>query len=194
MAARLLGWIAPKLTYFFPLDALSKDKVIPASYVARTGLYCTSYIAAVLAVGMGLFERRQLEAQTASATMPGAVALLGWAGRSAAIAAAIVALVMVSLPKYRDFPGVLLILALAAGAGINWGLWRTFAGGGKWAYWVVLLCAAAAIPAQGAALMSPKTFALDPAGGGRVLLALGETLAVAVLLILLMPKTRRHFK
>jgi len=194
MAARVLGWIAPQLTYFFPIDALSKDKVIPASYVARSGIYCASYVAGVLAIGMGLFERRQLEAQTASASIPGAVALLGWAGRVAAIAAALVALVMLSLPEHRNFRGISVILAITAGSGINWFLWSRFAAGAKWSYWVVLLLAVIAIPLQGAALISPRTFALDPTGTGRALLAVGEGISAAVLLILLMPKTRRHFK
>lgn len=193
VAARIMGWVAPKLTYFFPIDALSRDKAIPASYVARTAVYCGLYVAAVLSMGMALFERRQLEAQGASSTMPGAVALLAWTGRVAAIAGAIVALVLVSLRSYHNAAGLAIIAAIAVASAINWAVWSGFGSGGRWAYWLVLACVVVAIPLQAAGLIVPEQFDLDPTGPARVFLAAGAMIAALVILILALPKTRRHF-
>jgi len=194
MAARVMAWVVPNLTYFFPLDALANDQAIPAERVALAGGYCALYIAAVLAVGMALFERRQLESQGTSSTMPGAVALLAWTGRGVTMASVIVAMVLASLPAFRNVTGLLLIGGILTAAGLNWLLWRGFGAGLRWALWVASGLAGLLLLGLIAATVMPGRFRIDPSGPTRVITIAGAILAGAVALILSLPKTRRHFR
>jgi len=192
--ARVLGWTIAKLTYFFQIDALSKDTPIPVSYVGATALYCALYIGAVLCVAVALFEKRQLEAQASSSTMPGAVALLAWAGRAAAIAAGIAALVMVSLPRFHSLTGLATVAAIAVTAATTWIIWAGFASGGKWAYWLVWVLAAGSLLGAVALALAGDRFGMALSGPARVIAIATALAAGAVVLILLFPKTRHHFR
>ena len=192
-AARLLGWIAPNLTYFFPLDALVRDQIIPLSYVAVAAAYCALYVGAVLTIGMGLFQRRQLEAQTSSATLPGPVALLGWAGRTVSAAGAIVALVLLSVRGFHTPRAIAAIAGLLAGAVLNWMLWFGFSKGRRWAYRLAALLAASALAGLTATIVLPAFTQVALPKPASVGCAVGDIAAALVVLVLLLPRTRRHF-
>jgi hypothetical protein len=187
------GWLVPKLTYFFPLNLLTEGKTIPAVYVLLMAGYCTIYTAAVLALGVGLFQTRQLQADTTAATMPGAVGILAWAGRMAALALLLVAGVLVSLPRFHTTGGFITAGALAAGAALGWLFWTYFSRGQWWTY---LLLAAGA----GLILLTGLTGALVPASRpwaaptGVEQGVAAAVVAAVVLGILLLPQTRRHFR
>ena len=198
LVARVIGWIVPKLTYFFPLDALTKkDIYIPASYVGWAAGYCGLYVAGLLAVGMALFERRQLEAQGSSATMPASVALLAWTGRAVAIAGGLIALALLSVPGVRNAKGFATVGAILAGAALIWMLWSAFGKGGRggrWAYWLAAVIAAVALAMQLAAIGLPNVLGVSQLDSARVSMVAGAMVAALVILILILPKTRRHFR
>ena len=192
LAVRLFGWIAPNLTYFDALEALTKGRVIPLSLVGLYALYCVLYVSGVLALGISLFHGRELEARVASSSLPGLVGLLAGAGRLAAVVAAGAALVVLSLPRFHTLRGLLLAAGLLAVGVVVWVLWGAFGRGRKWAWWVVLATAAIALVER--VLVTAGLWA--PRGPGRVNLPLrviGFTLTAAVIAILLLPKTRHHF-
>ncbi|MHC4294140.1 MAG: ABC transporter permease [Planctomycetota bacterium] len=194
-AAKVLGWIVPKLTYFFPLDALNKDDVsIPGRYVATAAAYCALYVSGVLGLGIALFERRELEATGATASIPAAVALLAWTGRALAITAGIAALVLVSLPAFHNLTGAMWIGGLAVAAALSWMLFSSFGSGASWAYWCVSVIAFLGFAGQIAAVIYASALQIDQIGAEHVIIVAGAILAGLVLLILLLPKTRRHFK
>jgi hypothetical protein len=193
LAARVLGWGVAKLTYFFQVDALSKDVAIPLGYVAMSAAYCALYTAGALMIGMALFEGRQLEAQGGSASMPGAVALLAWSGRAAAIAAGIVALVMLSLPQFHSLVGLAQAGMVGIAGALGWMLFSAFGTGRKWAYWTTWTLAALVAIAAAVAVALPGQLGVGPVfqrGAAATALAV----AVVVNLVMVMPKTRSHFR
>ena len=193
LIVRVLGWIAPNLTYLDPQDPLTTDKTIPLAYVGVAAGYCACYVAAVLAAGVALFQRRQLEAQTSSATMPGAVAVLAWTGRLAAVAMGIAALVLLSLGQFHTVRGFVLsgvLLALAAAA---WMLWGYFGRGARWSYWLVLVLATLALLRSLAGLFVPAAAEVLRVETDTTIVFVQMAVNVVVLLIVLLPKTRRHF-
>jgi len=193
LAARLMGWIAPKLTYFYPLDALSMDKHIPLSFLGQAAAYCGIYVAAVLAVGVGLFSRRQLEAQASSGTIPAAVSLLAWAGRACALAAGIAAGVLLSLRGFRTVSGFLQAAGLLTGCVLSWILWGCVGRGARWSYWIVLIITATTLAAGTAAMLVPQRIQPLLPIRNPALITAGAAAAGAILLIFLLPKTRHHF-
>ncbi len=58
--AHLPYTLLPNWQLFWMSDALGMDKTIPWSYVLRSALYSAGYLGAVLAVGLVLFEDREL--------------------------------------------------------------------------------------------------------------------------------------
>lgn len=195
VAARVAGWLFPKLTYFFPLDALMDEEPnIPASYLFGVLAYCVLYVLAVLAIGMAMFERRQLEAQTSSASMPGAVALLAWTGRVSALAGGVAALFIATLPNFHNLSGVGLIAALLVAAAIGWALWSRFGAGDRWAYWLVLLGVVIALGAHIVMVVAPNALAMEATAATRVQAIAGSLIGGLCGLILILPKTRRHFR
>ena len=194
LLARLLGRIAPRLAYFVerPIDAITMDWTLPGSFVAMAAGYAAAYVAALLLIGMALFQRRTLEAEASAATLPGAVALLAFAGRVAAVVLAVVALVALSLREFHAATGILKAAALlAAGVGL-WLLWGYFSRGVRWSYFAaVALCAAvAAVLIVGLQVPGAEALRL---GQGPVPVLVEAAAAVLALLVLVLPKTRRHF-
>ncbi|MBS3733344.1 MAG: hypothetical protein KGY99_00260 [Phycisphaerae bacterium] len=197
---RLAGGVLANLTYFYPLDALSTDRAIPGRFVALAAAYAGLYIAAVLTIGMALFQRRPLEAQDSATTLPGPVGLLGGVGRIAAIVTALLGLEgalsglwkMINptfLPLLGPSWAAALVVAPAA-----WMLWGHFSHGARWAYWLVLALSAAILATAATGLVLP-----DPAAETvRHGLSATDTLTVAliaagIVALIVLPKTRRHF-
>ena len=191
-ALRVLGWLLPNLTYFYALDALTMDKPIPAAYVLQGGLYCLLYVGAVLAVGIALFHGRELEAQGGAVPMPAPVILLAWAGRACAIALAVAAAAILSLARHHTPRGYATAGGLLAAGAAAWVFWGCFARGARWSYWLALLLTGACCLAWVLA-MSAEPLRFLTLGQPPYRVVVQATIAAAVLLILLLPRTRRHF-
>lgn len=197
LAVRVLGWGAPNLTYFYSQDALSKpyELAIPFAFVAWCALYALLYVAGVLAVGIAIFHRRQMDAEESGASVPGAVSLLAGLGRIACVVVGISALILLSVPRFHTAVGLIaigLILALVVAA---WFYWGFFARGARWTYWVAGVLAILALGLGAACLIEPRLGeALQVRERGAVVAVLGILTNAAMLLILLLPKTRYHFR
>jgi len=86
----------------------------------RGGWRLAALTAAVLALGVGLFQTRQLESQETSGSMPGAVGVLAWIGRAAGVVLAVGGMLVLSRLMLPAQPRSTLLLAgailLAGGA------------------------------------------------------------------------------
>jgi hypothetical protein len=193
----VLAWIAPNLGYFYSVDVLSKpfETGIPASFVAAAALYCAAYVMGVLALGVVLFQGRQMAAEGASASVPGAVSLLAGLGRAAALILGLGGLVLLSVPAMHTAWGMLTIAILLALAVGSWFLWSAFSRGAKWSYWLVVVVACLDLAQRAVSAIAPRSPVAQWRGRGEgpALTVLETILAVAILLILVLPKTRRHF-
>ncbi|MBN1943533.1 MAG: hypothetical protein JW849_09605 [Phycisphaerae bacterium] len=188
------GWVLPNLTVFYPLDALAANRDITASAVGEASLYFLCYTAGVLALGMSLFHSRQLEGQSSGSTLPGAVALIGGLGRIAAVVAAIFAVVLLTQPGSYNAWGLVRVAVLFFLAVGGWVLFSLFSRGKKTAYWVLLgLVLAAMLRAGLIWFWSDRTGWLQWSEA-RTQTLFGAIFAALVLLALLLPKTRHHFK
>ncbi|MDP7637414.1 MAG: ABC transporter permease subunit [Phycisphaerae bacterium] len=192
---RVLGAMLPNLANFYTLNALMQDKATPGLYFALAGGYCALYVTAALAVGIALFQTRPLEAQGSSTTMPHLVGLLAWTGRTAALAMGIAGGVLLSLPRFYTLADLSLVAALLVGAAAAWVLWGLFARGVRWVYWLAVAVAVVKLARCAAvSLVGPAAdWARWP--GEQNVHAVLQTIAMAcVMLILVLPKTRRHFR
>ena len=193
---RVIGWVAPNLTYFYSMDTLSSrtGSSIPPSLVGLAGAYCALYAGAILAVGVALFQHRQMDARPSSGSLPGAVALMAWAGRGGALLAGLVALVRLSLPQYYTPRGFMVIAAMLAAAVVAWLLWGYFGRGTRWAWMLVTAGAALVCVAAGAIVVARAASDWLAERVGAAPPTIGLIAAAGVLLLLMLPKTRRHFR
>lgn len=191
---RVIGWETPDLTSFYQIDALMRDKPIPLVFVASAGVYGLFCIAGILAIGAGLFQTRQLESQEASAALPGLVGLLSWTGQIAALAAGMVALVIVTTPRFYSVHRFVLAAVMAPSAVLGWAIWTRFGRGTRWTYYLVLAAASITLLANLVLLVVPKAMARLDYGQGDLAHILAAIVSAAVLGILFLPATRRHFR
>ena len=190
---RVLGWMAPNLSFFFQLDALMKGQTIPAGFTWLALAYGSIYSAALLMIGIGLFQNRQLESTSGSESIPSGVALLGWAGRGIALIGGLLAVIMLSMKENHTAGGLIYGGSVLAGAIITWVFMLYFGRGAKWSYWIALV-----LTIGGIALFACKMFvpametwpvAMNPIGLVTALL-----IAIGITVVLILPKTRRHFQ
>lgn len=191
--ARVLGWLVPDFSQFYPQDDLRLDKGIPLLLVGKAALYCLLYTTGLLAIAVGLFETRELEAAGSSSAAPTLVGMLAWIGRIAAVVAGFAGLAIFSLPRLYHLPWLLTACGLLALAVAGWVLWGAFGYGRRWSYWAVLALACLGLAACVAALISPALLPRHELAG-PVLTGTATVLAAAVILVLILPTTRRHFQ
>ncbi len=185
-AAKASYLLFPNLTFFYVMDALVADRTIPVGYVGLTVAYAVCQIAAILAIGMALFQRRELTAQdgAGSSSAPLPVSVLAWTGRGGALGAGMLALTVSD--------GFGLINAFVATAGLvvaavaGWVLSGWFGRGVKWTWYFMLVCAGLAI-----ALVAAMGFRSSDDVSTQALAVVAAAGVVA--LILLLPRTRHHF-
>ncbi len=193
---RLAGWLVPDLRLLDPQDPLTDEKPISPGYLMMAGAYAIGYSAAVLAVGIALFQSRPLEARTSS-SLPGLVGLLAGLGRVLAVVAILAGLVLLSVPAMHTLWGILIAVGLVGGGALGWLVWGAFGHGRRWAYWVVLAMISLKLLRAGGVMLLPDSLA-GPIRIGRIdnpvslVLQVAGLAAVAVLLML--PKVRRHFR
>lgn len=199
-AMNLLTWVSPDLTRFYSVDT---EKPMPLDAAAAIAGYGLAYIAAMLALGIALFQTRQLESQATSSTMPGVVGIVAWLGRITAILMAGWGLNMLGLllkPEpylVQEFGADKTFLA-AAGVTMlafaigTWLLWGSFSRGKRWAYWTVLTISLLDMVYALCVLLVPALREAAILRSDRQL-TIAAVVAGIFLLILLLPRTRRHF-
>lgn len=203
-AAHVLTFLLPNLTYFFAVDAMADTsvQVIPLAVVGWYTLYAAVYIAGVLAVGIALFQSRELDSQEGSTSLSGAMGVLAWAGRVGAALSVVAGAALLSMLLRPDLPMSLKLQDLSLGlpllvAGVaSWMLWGYFARGRRWAYLVVATLLLVNLAYAIVMLTVPQVprWLVPPGGihsGG--LMILQAILAVTGLIILALPHTRQHF-
>jgi len=188
-----LHWLLPNPGHFYLIDALAQNNRIPGDYIIRAAAYCACYIVGVLAIGAALFQNRSLEGQSGDSAMPGAVSVLAVAGHVIALLAALIGIEAalawaVGLWQEGFTPMVPLAGAwlLAGGAGL-WVFCNYFARGNRWCYWA--LVGAMGVGGLGAAVAMVGLWDWPIRIAGVV-----ATAPVVLLVVLLLPRTRRHFE
>jgi hypothetical protein len=201
VVVRALGWVVPNLSYFDPQDALTADESIPARYLLLAAAYSGVYVAGVLAVAMALFQRRQLEATaSAQSSLPTLPALVGGIGRLGGVLTVFAGLVLLSISLHpMDTSGIALGAGLLPTGAVTWVVWGAFLKRRRWAYYVVLISAGISIARfigmfVIAQLHFRGTPVVLPSPNRAVTVGFQAAAAGLLIVILLLPKTRRHFQ
>ncbi len=185
-AAKATYLLFPNLTFFYVMDALVTDRPIPAGYVGLSAAYAAFHVIAILAIGMVLFQRRELTGQTGSSASvaPLPVSILAWTGRVGAIGVGIFAL---TIPGgFGSIIAIITAAGLIAAAIAGWVLAGWFGRGVKWTYYFVLVCA-------GLTVALVVATGLRSSDNTSTTALAGVIAAAVVALILLLPRTRHHF-
>jgi hypothetical protein len=191
---RVAGWILPDFSQFYPQDDMTLEGKLPLGLVARAGAYCLLYTCAMLATAVAIFQTRELESQDSSASGPGLVNFLAWTGRACAIASGLSALTILTVPAMYTKTNFILAGAAALAAVIGWVVWGAFGFGRRWS-WYLVLAAAAIVAVAGAVLLLAAPRLPDSAEAVTPVLTFTATaVAAGIVGILLLPRTRRHFR
>lgn len=191
---RVAGWLLPDFSQFYPQDDMTLEGRVPLALVAWAGLYCLLYTCGMLAVGVAIFQTRELESQESSSGAPGLVNILAWAGRAAALASGLAALAILTVPAWYNTTNFLIAGAAAAMAVIGWVLWGAFGFGRRWSWYAVLAAAVLATIAGAVLVIAPDEWFGLTETATPVLTFTATAVAGAVVGILLLPRTRRHFQ
>ena len=188
-----LGWAVPDTQYFLLMESILRDATITPMYLLVLTGYAALLIGAVLSLGIGLFQTRQLEALP-SATGPGGVNVIAGAGRVVGFVLFCVALLGLLSPERTWLARLGAFGAYAVLGGLIWAASGALGRGRPWSYFTVLgvgagalAIALVALAAPGAQAMQLVTHRLLP---GQI--AIVAVLAGAVLLVCGLPSTRRH--
>ncbi|KPK84911.1 MAG: hypothetical protein AMJ81_04555 [Phycisphaerae bacterium SM23_33] len=185
--ARAAYRVWPNFSFFYTMDALMQERPIPLTYVGLTGGYALCQILAILALGMALFQRRELESVTGGA--PLGVSILAGLGRAAGLVCAFAGLVVFS--GFQGLASVAYGLGLVGLGVVWWYFWGWFGRGLKWTYYLALVVTAAAVLGGVAAVV--RSLLRPDARPPLSLAGIALTAGAACLLILLLPVTRHHF-
>ncbi len=190
--ASVLGWMAPNLSFFFQLDALMKGQTIPADFTWLAVAYGSIYSAALLMIGIGLFQNRQLESTSGGESVPSGVAMLAWTGRVGALIGGIIALIMLSMKDNHTAGGLIFGGSVLVGAIITWVFMLYFGRGAAWSYWIGLVLTICAI-VLGACKMFVPAMKTWPITMNPIGLVTAMLIAIGITVVMILPKTRRHF-
>lgn len=193
--ARWLYRIWPNLAYLYAIDVLLQEgRSIPGGYVGLTAAYAALEIVAIVALGVALFQTRELEVSPESgpARAPLLVTALAWLGRIGGLVCAVAGLAILGRggPPVDLAIGVGLLLA----AGAMWVFWGFFARGARWAYVLALLGGLVKLGLLAAFWVAPILAgqAVLPTRDKVVRIASAISAAAAIA-VLLLPHVRRHF-
>ena len=188
-AAMLIYRLWPNFWYFFALDSLMQNKPISLSYVGMTAAYAGCQIVALLAIGMALFQRRELEATPGGG--PLGVSILAGLGRIKSVLAVIVGAAVVA--NLRGAMEIGIGAGLIALGAFGWFYWGWFGRGRKWTWYATL-----AADVLGIAAAATRVVQLIGQGGARpwfraIPFCAGIGVGLIVLAVLFLPVTRHHF-
>jgi hypothetical protein len=136
---RALGWVFPKLPFFYKLNAMSTDTPIPFAYVGISAIYAGLYIAGILCVALAMFQTRQVDIRTTSSTMPGTVTMLTRLGQAAALLIALVGVpAVIWTLETLGATAIGLLIAAETAAIIAFYVWTLFGRGVRWTWYAML--------------------------------------------------------
>ncbi len=191
IVAQVGSYLLPDTQYFLLMEAFMRDAPIQWSYLLWLTGYGALLIAAVLAIGIGLFQTRQLEASPTAAG-PGGVNLLATTGRI--VGAVVFLLGLLTAGGARGSLGAWAKAAqlLVFGTAL-WHIAGAFGRGKRWSYWVVLTTGAGALAAVIATwpLHAWRDILSDRVLPGQ--LAAGTVLGLAAVVVCILPASRHHF-
>ena len=182
----------PNLTYFFALDTLAMGQSTPATLVLWKLGYFACYTSAMLVLAVALFQTRSLESTTPSASLPGAVALITGIGRIAAWVGGLIAVVQLTQANTYTLAGMMawaILVVLSFGVYL---LSKAFGAGKRWAWWTLLLLSGAVLVHGWVAWAGARSADLRLVPVSWSTITLSVLLSAAVVLGLLLPKTRHH--
>jgi ABC-type transport system involved in multi-copper enzyme maturation permease subunit len=189
--ARLAYWLWPNLTYFYAMDAILQNAPVPIGYVGWAALYAACQVAAILAVGVVLFQTREADSQSSQSTAPQLVTLLAWLLRLGAVAVAIYAAKVLGNAESVVRVGGAVGLGLLAA--VIWLLAGWF-GRGKRTGLYVVVAANVVLLAAGVVALIPAFSTVPVVGGWPASAAVAALIAAGVVgLVVVLPKTRHHF-
>ena len=194
IAAKLLSYGLVNLTFFYPLDALARGWAMPGSLVWLKVLYFACYTAAVLALGIAMFQRRQIAAAETSSSMPPAVSLLSGGGRIVAIIALIFAGVLLTQRSSYDWLGLVRVAGILASGGVCWIICGALGSGRKWAFWATILAAGCVAGAGLTLRFIPAWTSTVQTIQSSQAAIIATLISAATLIVLILPKTRKHFR
>jgi ABC-2 type transport system permease protein len=191
VVATVGSYLLPNTQYFLLMEAFMRDVAIEWGYLLKLTAYAALLIAAVLAIGIGLFQTRQLEASP-SASGPGGVNLLAATGR---IVGAVVFLagILAAGGAMRSVEAWLAAGQLIIIGAVAWHVSGAFGRGRRWSYWLVLIPGGSMVAAVIAAWPWPawREILTDRLLPGQ--LAAATVLGVAALVVCILPASRHHF-
>lgn len=193
---RFVGWLLPDFSQFYPQDDLSRSQgPLPWSLVARAAGYCLLYSAGLIALAIAIFQTRELEAQESSSGAPGAVNFLALAGRAGAVACALMSLSILTVPRLYSTDNLIRSGILAAAALVLWVVSAGLGRGRAWSWYVVLASALLGVAADVAVVaLGAKQYLPGDEVVAPILPYLAGALLAAMIVILILPRTRRHFR
>lgn len=191
---RGMGWLLPDFSQFYPQDDMTLEGKLPLTRVAWAGLYCLLYTCGILAMGVAIFQTRELESQETSSGAPGLVNFLAWVGRAAAVAGGLAGLTILTVPAMYNATNFLIAGASIVLAAMGWVLWGAFGFGRRWSWYVVLAGAVIHTVVGAVLLIAPGEWFGIGETATPVLTFTATAVAAAIVGILLLPRTRRHFQ
>ena len=192
---RVVGWLLPDFSQFYPQDDMTLQGPLPLGLVARAAGYCLLYSAGLMALAVAIFQTRELEAQDASYAGCGLVNFLAWTGRGAAAVCALAGAGILTVPRLYSPKNFLLAGALGAAALVGWVVSGALGRGRKWSWYLVLAGAVAGIIAAVVVLAAgAEQYLPGDAASAPLLPYVAAAALAAVVAILLLPRTRRHFR
>jgi ABC-2 type transport system permease protein len=191
-AIETLGLAMPDTRYFLLMESILRDAPIRPEYLLVLTGYAGLLIAAVLSLGIGMFQTRQLEA-VPSAGGPGGVNLLAGVGRVLGVVLMSLAIVRFFSPELSWSDRVGGFVALAVSGGVLWTASGALGRGRAWGYLTTSILALSILGLMFTTLItSDEAMRLvrDRMLPGQI--AILAVLATAVLIICGLPSTLRH--
>ena len=190
-AVKTLGLVMPDTQYFLLMESILRDAVIHPAYLFVLTGYAVLLIGAVLALGIGLFQTRQLEALP-SATGPGGVNLVAGVGRVVGFMLICVSLLGLASPERTWLTRIGMFSAYAVLGGLIWSASGALGRGRAWSYMLLVAVSLAGLGVALSALAAPDAmrFVTDRLMPGQI--AIAAVLSAVMLLICGLPSTRRH--
>lgn len=189
--ARLLAVALPNLTYFFTLDALTTGKAIPLHHVVLTAGYAGLYTAALLALGVALFQTREMDARESASGAPAMVNSLAWGLRVLAVVALVIGLATLGA-RPSELAGLVVPVAQVLGAVLLWLLAGYLGSGVRWAWYALMSLTLVQLVLSVLYLGFLRPALLTPEYRAAAL-ALSVGLAFYVLVMSVRRSTREHF-
>ncbi len=188
--ARLAYWASPNIAYFLNLDALTMNQTLTGRYVALAAGYAAAYSLALLALGVALFQTREMDHRTSGSSAPTLVNLYAWCVRIAAMAALLVGLSILTRAALRD--GLIVGAAVTAAGPVLWLFSRALGRGRGWALILLWLVGLAQFVSSVVYLLILHPEAVNPLA--RIAIVGGSGLQVLYIVAMSVRRsTRDHF-